>query len=147
MPFLFAAGRSVKWNENALALRRRNTFAVIPDPEDHVIPFGASGQLDRRAGGRVPERVVNEVTEYTQRVNEIEPAEGQRRRIIERNPEAITVRPAGDVLHDERHSAAVYATDLKEIRNQPVKSVSLLFDEQCPLVAERLHLVGEGLDR
>jgi hypothetical protein len=153
-------GRSIKRCEYAISLGDGNAGPAIGNPEDQPTTLGSGRNFDRSSRGRVLECVVYEIAQYSQRMDEVESPEGKGRRIVEGDIQSVLIRPARNLLHHgtkevvgcvylnvERQRSALETRDFQQIRYQSVESVRLFFDDERPLIAKRLELVGESLDR
>lgn len=152
--------RSIKRCEDAVSLGGWNAGPAIGNPEDQPATLGTGRDFDWGSSGGVLECIVYEIAQYSQGVDEVELPEGKRRRIVEGDIQSILIGPARNLLNHgtkkvvggvyldvERQRSAFQASYLQQVGDQTIEPVSLLLDDECPLIAERLKLVGERLDR
>jgi len=155
-----SACRTVKWREQSLTLGRGDSGAAIGNAKNDLAVIKTARHVHRRVHRRMLERVVHQVGEDPQRVNEVETAQRERGRIVERDLQAVPIRPAGHVLHDgteeivggidldvERQRTAVEARDIQQVGDETIQPIRLLFYYERPLVTQRLELVGKSFDR
>src|SRR5689334_12211653 len=64
--------RAVERREDLVVLKRRHPGSFVADAKNHCAIFHSAGELDRGAWWCMLERIVDEIDEDSQRVNEIE---------------------------------------------------------------------------
>jgi hypothetical protein len=153
-------GRSIKRCEYAISLGDGNAGPAIGNPEDKSITIDTGRNFDRSSRGRVLECVVYEIAQYSQGVDEVESPEGKCRRIVEGDIQPILIRPARNLLDHgtkevvggvdlnvERQRSTLETRDFQQISDESVQAIGLLLNDERPLIAKRLELVGESFDR
>jgi hypothetical protein len=136
-----SARGAVKWREHSIAVCGGNPRAAVGYAKHDLSVVETRRHFNWRVDRRVPEGVVYEVAENSERVNEVEATEGKGGRIVESDLQPVSIRPAGHVLDDrteeivggirldvERQGSPVEARGIQQIGDEAIQSIGLLFD-------------------